>query len=486
MKLAIFAVGLVLALPLFLAHPSNAAHRVALVIGNGNYRNAPALSNSESNATAVTDMFRQAAFDVVTTEYDVDPASFNRAVAQFKSEAVGSDIAVIYYSGYGGEISGVNVLMPVADKLAGAHDIGEQFVRLDTLVNAVAGAKRLRLVLLDALHGNPFAAGPRPISAAQPTEGGLAKPAPPAGTLIAYAAAAGTVSEEGDAKQSIYTAALLHNLSTPGLDIRLAFGRVLVEVQKNTGGRQTPFVYGSLGGGNISLIPPLPDRPMVDLAGEKTDYGVVERINTALAWEVFMVQHPTGFYVSVARERLRLVENEAAAPATEPPAEPPPPPPGPQTAELEQPPVPGGGEQLPDVGTPAIVSLAQQELARLGCYTGADTGTLDEATREAIRRYEKAIGQPTEGVADITKDFVATLENQKKAVCLTTCPPGQAVRDNQCVEVGKSPPVASRGNETPPKRIARPAPPTTPTPARPAGQASGAPARSPVATGVGF
>ena len=54
---------------------------------------------------------------------------------------------------------------------------------------------------------------------------------------------------------SPFTTALLKNLTVPGLDVRLAFGRVRDEVMKATGNRQEPFVYGSLGGGNIALVP---------------------------------------------------------------------------------------------------------------------------------------------------------------------------------------------------------------------------------------
>src|SRR5438105_2727322 len=78
----------------------------------------------------------------------------------------------------------------------------------------------------------------------------------PAGnTLIAYAAKGGSAAEDGDATHSPFTAALLDNLFVPGLDVRLALGRVRDEVLKTTNNRQEPFVYGSLGGANIALVP---------------------------------------------------------------------------------------------------------------------------------------------------------------------------------------------------------------------------------------
>ena len=84
-------------------------------------------------------------------------------------------------------------------------------------------------------------------------------------TLIAYAAKSGTAAEDGIGRHSPFTTALLNNLFVPGLDVRLAFGRVRDEVLKNTRNRQEPFVSGSLGGAHLSLVPP-PPQPVVAAA----------------------------------------------------------------------------------------------------------------------------------------------------------------------------------------------------------------------------
>jgi uncharacterized caspase-like protein len=74
---------------------------------------------------------------------------------------------------------------------------------------------------------------------------GLARVEPQSSdTLIAYAAKAGSVAADGNGINSPFTAALLKNIAAPGLDIRLALGRVRR--------KQEPFVYGALGGSTIS------------------------------------------------------------------------------------------------------------------------------------------------------------------------------------------------------------------------------------------
>jgi hypothetical protein len=479
MRSAIVAIGLALMGLLGLIEPSLAARRVALVVGNANYQNAPGLPKSTHNADAMAEMFRQARFDVVITLSDANLAQFNDAVARFRSEASNSDVAVVYFTGYGIDIDNIDYLMPIDAKLEKTGDAQAQAVTLESLADAAGGAKRLRLIIADALHGDPFPAGKAE------SDPGLDVPAPQAGTLIAYPAMAGTEAQDGNRDISIYTSALLQNLFAPGLDIRLAFGRVLDAVLRNTGRQQSSFVYGSLGGGNISLVSALPDRPMLDLAGEKTDYRVVEQINTAHAWEVFMVQHPSGFYFASAREKLRLAEAEPGEPAQPSAA-----PRRPQTASREEGLTP---ETPPPANTefanPALISLAQQELARIGCYSGSTTGAMDQATRDAIRHYQNAQGQNPSLETPITRNFVAELQKQTVRVCPLLCPAGEVAQGNQCVEAGGGAP-SGRG-----KQPAASAPTTAKRPPRtPPATASAPPPRAPaqassgarVMPGVGF
>ena len=91
---------------------------------------------------------------------------------------------------------------------------------------------------------------------------GLAKIEPSSSdTLVAFAAKAGSVASDGDGPNSPFTAAMLKHIASPGLDLRLAFGKVRDEVIKTTGNRQEPFVYGSLGGSTVSLVPGLEKPP---------------------------------------------------------------------------------------------------------------------------------------------------------------------------------------------------------------------------------
>ena len=103
---------------------------------------------------------------------------------------------------------------------------------------------------------------------------GLAKIEPTmSDTLIAFAAKAGAVASDGDGNNSPFAMALVKHIAEPGLDLRLAFGRVRDDVLKSTGNRQEPFVYGSLGGQTMSLVPPPAAKPADPEAEARVDYS---------------------------------------------------------------------------------------------------------------------------------------------------------------------------------------------------------------------
>ena len=299
----------VICTPLWAAGPAFAERRVALIIGNSAYQNAPALPNPSRDARAIAAMFQKAGYDTVSTAYDLGNLDFKRAIRQFEDAASDSDIAVVYYAGHGIEIHGTNYVIPVDAKLASDRDADDEAIPLDRLVESVDGARKLRVIVLDACRDNPFSRNMKQQRVAmRGIAAGLGAAEPSSlNTLIAYAAKAGSQAEDGNADHSPFAVALMDNLFVPGLDVRLAFGRVRDEVLKKTGNRQEPFVYGSLGGGNVALVPG-PDQPAAptvsDLNGEKSDYTLVEKIGTKGAWQVFLTQHPTGFYADLARQQI--------------------------------------------------------------------------------------------------------------------------------------------------------------------------------------
>ena len=152
---------------------------------------------------------------------------------------------------------------------------------------------------------------------------GLAKIEPTSpNMLIAYSAKAGSTAADGDGKNSPFTMALAKHLTTPGLDVRRAFGFVRDDVLKNTSNRQEPFVYGSLGGEDVPLVPAKPvaaPAPAPNPQAEaRRDYELALQIGNKDALNAFLVQYPEGFYASLAKIQLaKFAAEEARVAATE-------------------------------------------------------------------------------------------------------------------------------------------------------------------------
>ena len=296
---------------------ARADKRVALVVGVSAYQNAPMLPNPVRDARAMAAMFQKSGFDVVSALYDTGNLQFKRAIREFEDAATGADIAVIYFAGHGIEIHGVNYLVPADAKLASDRDADDEAITLDRLLASLDGAKNLRLIILDACRDDPFVRKMRQqrSAALRGIYSGLATIEPTTSdTLIAYAAKSGAAADDGQADHSPFTAALLNNLFVPGLDVRLALGRARDEVLKKTANKQEPFVYGSIGGANISIVPAPEQSPQAaERETERQDYARIEKIGTKRAWQMFLEQYPRGFYADLARESLAAIERAEQA-----------------------------------------------------------------------------------------------------------------------------------------------------------------------------
>ena len=307
---------LVAAVLLLICQPAFAGKRVALVVGDSAYQNVPPLRNPANDAAMMEMTFRQAGFDVVDARHDLSAQETRQALRQFADSAQDADIAVIYYAGHGVEVDGINYLIPVDARLERDNDVFDEALPLDRVLLAVEPARQLRLVILDACRDNPFAKTMKRTVASRAIGRGLAKVEPDSpNLLIAYSAKAGSTAQDGNGSNSPFTMALARHLTTPGLDIRKAFGFVRDDVLKNTGNQQEPFVYGSLGGEDVALVPgsSSAQAPVANAQTEtRRDYELALQIGNKAAFDAFLAQHPDGFYASLTRLQLEKIAAEQA------------------------------------------------------------------------------------------------------------------------------------------------------------------------------
>ena len=283
------------------ANPASADKRVALVIGMSKYQQVPRLANPARDADAMASLFKKAGFDVIDNERDLGISDLRRVIREFSETSRDADISVVYYAGHGIEVDGTNYLVPADAKLLSDFDVEDETISLDRVLKALDPVKRLKLVILDACRDNPFAKTMKRSIASRSIGRGLAKIEPAmSDTLIAFAAKAGAVASDGDGQNSPFATALVKHIAEPGLDLRLAFGRVRDEVLKSTGNRQEPFVYGSLGGETMALVPQV-SKPVDPEAEARVDYELAAQVGTKEAWDSFLASHPAGLYANLAR-----------------------------------------------------------------------------------------------------------------------------------------------------------------------------------------
>lgn len=425
--------------------PALANKRVALVIGNSAYERAVPLDNPVNDASAMTVILKQAGFDVVDSRRDLKIADMRRVLRDFADKSRDADVAVVYYAGHGIEVDGANYLVPVDAALERDLDVYDEAVSLDRVLATIEPAKQLRLVMLDACRDNPLARSMKRTNGTRAIGRGLAKVEPNSpNTLIAYASKAGSTASDGDSRNSPFTTALVKHIATPGLDLRKAFGYVRDEVLKNTGNKQEPYVYGSLGGDDFPLVPakPMVSQPAATgpLAEMRRDYELAERVGTKEVWTAFLAQYPEGLYASLAKAQLNKLADDAARPlasakATEKsdagkPAEPDSQDRKQQVASLP------AETAAPDQTMPPkeIARSIQAELKRVGCFGGTVDGEWNATAQRALKSFNARAG--TKYDASLASlEILDAVKARPARICPLVCEHGFRADGDRCTRI---------------------------------------------------
>ncbi|MBI3702095.1 MAG: caspase family protein [Afipia sp.] len=432
------------------------------------YQNVPALANPARDAAAMGDLFKSAGFDSVDTKLDLTITDLRRAIRDFAGKTASADIAVVYYAGHGIEVNGSNYLIPTDAKLASDYDIPDETFALDRLLDALEPAKRLRLVILDACRDNPFDKTMKRSIGTRSIGRGLAKVDPmSSNTLVAFAARAGAVAADGSGTNSPFAAALMKYITAPGLELRLALGKVRDDVVLATNNKQEPFLYGSLGGDALALNPvavlpsattAAPSDPELIV---RRDYEFALQVGSRAVWDTFIATYPTGLYSEFAKaQRNRIIDDEALRAVAADKN---------KVASLS-----------PDQSTPrsdgpvAVGDIPRQlqvELRRVGCNTGSVSDTWTPAAQKSMELFNRNAGMKLDvKVASI--DSLDAVKSKPGRVCPLTCERGYQVDGDRCtritckagyevgddntcqrIEVRRPAPVARQDRDPPPRRV---------------------------------
>jgi len=291
-----------IAVAFFQALPALAeGSRVALVIGNGAYHDPlDPLRNPARDAQAVAGALRRHGFEVILG-VDLDRRGMAANLQAFGRAAEGADIALVFYAGHGVQVAGKNWLIRVDDTLDIDQDLRSDVVTADAVLDKAKGAKRFRLVILDACrdiastptqpfggHALSITRGLAPIDLRSVHN-----------TLVVYATRAGETAADGAGAHSPFTTAFLQQLEVPGLEINDLVRQVHDAVLANTRSDQEPAIYSSLASSPIYLNEALSHQ------AEISAWNAIQNSTDPARIESFIKQFPESALRPYAENRLR-------------------------------------------------------------------------------------------------------------------------------------------------------------------------------------
>lgn len=306
---------------------AHAERRVALVVGNKNYKHTTVLDNTIHDAEDVTKALRKVDFKVIPAN-DVDLAELRAAIQQFARESRGADVSLFYYSGHGMQWEGENMIVPTDATFEDAELMPFELVPLREVMSALSLAAKAKIIILDACRDNEaerslkIALAKKQGKRSTAVDRGLVKLDATRGQVVVFATQPDRTASDAfgsSSRNSPFTHAFLEEIEQPGVEIGRTFRKVAARVDKLTGGAQLPEISISLLGdfyfkpdtreasGTTAADEPTPEVTPSPTTPDQiaNDYKLAERINSEAAWNAFLAKYaerPDDFYMLLARE----------------------------------------------------------------------------------------------------------------------------------------------------------------------------------------
>jgi uncharacterized caspase-like protein len=488
------------------ASAAQADRRVALVVGNSAYASAASLRNPRNDASDMAEMLKKLGFEV-ELGLDLDQQNFAVTIEKFARALDSADVGLFFYAGHGLQLNDKNYLVSINAKLENEFLMSAETIDLTSIVRLMESKAAINFVFLDACRNNPLAENlRRGLEATKRSANlgrGLARIEPASrDTLIAFAAAPGQVAADGTDRNSPFTTSLLKNMPRPAVEVSVMLKEVSADVRRATNNAQRPqqlsdmsrtFYFAAAAPvvasdasapEQVAKAPPPAPAPVAqadDRAFDVAFWNAAQTANDCDAVRAYLQRFPNGVFVELGKlSERRLCGPQRKVTVAEPVDRP-------ETALTPVAPAPPAltapnsdpknSDSKPQAGVAALAALSdpvnaapsatrttgpnsadlarivQLELYRVGCGPSNADGKWNSATREGLRRFNRAIRVKLDldSPSDAT---IMALQKQSGRVCPLECGRGMQARGDSCVAIKIDPPKARKVEKT--RHVERP------------------------------
>jgi hypothetical protein len=211
------------------------AKKIALVIGNKEYKNSP-LKNPVNDAETIALELNRLGFEVMKYT-NLSHDEMKNVILNFGQKLSNSGgIGLFYFAGHGIEQNGETYLLPIEERNGlSLEEYTHSAVGLNKVLNEMEDANNaMNILILDACRNE---AG---------SKGIIGTDKAPKGTFIAYATQAGGTALDGNGKNGLYTEELVKALRQPNLRLEDVFMQVRKNVRQRSNEQQIPREFSSI------------------------------------------------------------------------------------------------------------------------------------------------------------------------------------------------------------------------------------------------
>ena len=201
------------------ANTSFADGKIALVVGNANYKKIDKLESATKRSDAVAGALAKIGFEVIARK-DADKANMDRALSEFARKSAGSRAALFYFAGHAVSYRDHDYFLPTGIEVEDFNDIEFSAIDVGRAIDAMSRSDGIKIVVYSSPGYVPLQKRPPNCDPGRRVEN------------LAFVCGLDheLAAKGGAGPDDSFTSSFVGQLSGSGLDVEALFGRVARDV----------------------------------------------------------------------------------------------------------------------------------------------------------------------------------------------------------------------------------------------------------------